>query len=390
MRAGEKIAQGASAGADIFSPMGGTVSAIAGGDVASAEGFVSAPAVELVDLEGDWTDDDSGTPRLFDWLACEPNAILARLTEGSLPTHRRPVEPLAVWVARARNRRCVSLVANAMENQPCVCADHRMLVHRGRQVVEGLAILAKLLAVSDIVLAADQRRLGDYAGLISVMQRFGVTPVALPPKYPIGADPLLLKVLTGRKTPAGGSGLDLGVAVVGPATCLAVYRWVVLGKRAVGRVVTLGGEQCPKPGNFWVPLGTPCRELIPGCDELVDGGPMVGLPCAPGAVVTAATDSLVAMASARPPIPSPCIRCSWCTDHCPARLNVAALNDAFELGLMDRAMHLGAAACIECGVCSYICPSCLPLSQRVRRLKRTIVRGRASAAADGHAQEVLP
>ncbi|MCK5557491.1 MAG: 4Fe-4S dicluster domain-containing protein, partial [Candidatus Hydrogenedentes bacterium] len=71
-----------------------------------------------------------------------------------------------------------------------------------------------------------------------------------------------------------------------------------------------------------------------------------------------------------------CIRCGWCRDHCPARLNVAVLNDLYELGQIESADKAGALACVECGVCSYICPARLPLAERLRQLKRTVLRTR--------------
>jgi len=105
---------------------------------------------------------------------------------------------------------------------------------------------------------------------------------------------------------------------------------------------------------------------------VIHNGPMVGIRCGGQAVVSPATDAVLALESAVPASPSPCIRCSWCTDHCPARLNVAALNDAFEVCDLSLAHRLAAQACVECGVCSYVCPARLPLSQRARQLKRIL------------------
>ena len=99
---------------------------------------------------------------------------------------------------------------------------------------------------------------------------------------------------------------------------------------------------------------------------------MVGLQCDADSVVTPSTSAVLAIEVSHPAAPSPCIRCGWCRDHCPARLNVADLNDAFELGLIDRARKAGAMACVECGICSYVCPARLPLSQRTKKLKRVI------------------
>jgi electron transport complex protein RnfC len=60
---------------------------------------------------------------------------------------------------------------------------------------------------------------------------------------------------------------------------------------------------------------------------------------------------------------------------------VAVLNDAFELGDLDRAHRLGARACLACGVCSYICPARLPLAQRVKQLLHLIAQTRRDRAA---------
>lgn len=372
--AGQRLVQGASPEGDVFSPLGGLVSALATAQVASREGFVSLPAIELTALEGPWDNHElAGDKGGFNWRQADPAVLRERLAQGSLPTHRVNVRPLSAWIAKAMKHGCRTLIVNAMENQPYVSCDHRMLAETGKQVLQGLAILARAIEATEVLLAADQRRLGDYKQLLAASRHYHISPVALPHKYPIGADPILVKVLTNREMPPGGTTMQVGCAVVGPATCLAIYRWIVLGQRALGRVITLGGERAEVHGNFWVPFGTLCHDLLPAAD-LIHGGPMVGLRCSPHSVVTPGTEAVLALDPTPVRLATPCMRCGWCTDHCPARLNVAALNDAFELGHTDHARRLGAVACIECGVCSYICPSCLPLSQRVKRLKR-VIRG---------------
>ncbi len=65
-------------------------------------------------------------------------------------------------------------------------------------------------------------------------------------------------------------------------------------------------------------------------------------------------------------------RCAWCTDHCPARLNVSALNDDYELKQIDHARRLGVLACVGCGVCTYVCPARLPLAHRAGDLCQAV------------------
>ncbi|MCK4602606.1 MAG: 4Fe-4S dicluster domain-containing protein, partial [Phycisphaerae bacterium] len=132
--------------------------------------------------------------------------------------------------------------------------------------------------------------------------------------------------------------------------------------------------------NVYAPFGASCLSLADSeAEPVIHGGPMVGLRCRRDAVVSPSTNAVLAIEASEAAPPTPCIRCGWCTDHCPARLNVAALNDAFELAILDRARRAGALACVECGVCTYVCPARLPLSQRLKQLKRAIRRQTASA-----------
>ncbi len=381
VQAGQRLATADDeTGVDVFAPLDGRVEAFATVRVALWDAFVESPAVELTDLS---------TPRLakppertLDWQAASPEELVDRIAACGLATHRRRPVPLAPWLRRARDRRCRTLIANVLEQEPYVTADHCALAVFGAEVVEGLALLGRAMGAGAMILAADRRRTGYYNDSIEAAERLGVTQIALPHKYPIGADTILTKVLTRRETPPGASPMAVGAAIVTAATCLSVYLQVACGQRRPGRVVTVSGPRASEAGNLWVPFGAACAELVGARgDARVHGGAMGGIPCDARAVVTPATSAVLAFESLDQPTPTPCIRCGWCTDHCPARLNVTALNDAFELSLVQRARRLGAPACVECGVCSYVCPARLPLSQRVKQLKRRLRTLRRAAAS---------
>ena len=358
-------------GFGVYSPVSGRVVALTKVQLAARERFTPSPAVEI---EPDGEPFEMEHPRgKFDFQTANRASLLELIAASSLSTYRRPLEPLIRWIERARARRCATLIANCMENQPYVTADHRLLVEYGREVVTGLGILAKTIGAREIILAVDSRRTADYQQILEPARKYGITRIALPHKYPTGADAILVKVLTRREVPPGGSTIDVGVAVINAATALATFRWVICQLPPTGRVVTFAGPHAPQAGNFWVPFGSRCSDLLGDVPHgIIHNGPMLALRCPDDAVVTASTDVILAMDASDPPVPSPCIRCSWCTDHCPVRLNVAALNDAFELGLIDRARKLVALGCVECGVCTYVCPARLPLTKRVKQLKRAI------------------
>jgi electron transport complex protein RnfC len=151
----------------------------------------------------------------------------------------------------------------------------------------------------------------------------------------------------------------------------------------MARVVTVAGPRVPRPANLLVPFGADAAEVLaavgaPEEPPQVHGPAMTGRLLAPGAVVSWQTSALLGLAPVEGGPPTPCIRCGWCTDNCPARLNVAGLNDDFELGRADRAARHGAMACVGCGICSYVCPARLPLAERLRLLQQAI-RRRGSA-----------
>ena len=70
--------------------------------------------------------------------------------------------------------------------------------------------------------------------------------------------------------------------------------------------------------------------------------------------------------------PDPCIRCGWCVQACPTKVQHAAVLEAAQLEDINLAERAGVEACIECGICSYVCPSYLPLLHSIRKIRRSI------------------
>jgi electron transport complex protein RnfC len=64
--------------------------------------------------------------------------------------------------------------------------------------------------------------------------------------------------------------------------------------------------------------------------------------------------------------PQPCVRCGWCLEACPTRVQPAGVLEAAQRGDYQMAERAGLHACIECGLCTYVCPSRLPLLESIR------------------------
>jgi electron transport complex protein RnfC len=380
---GQRIAESSQPGGLIVhAPLAGHIAAISRARVADRDGFVTVPALEMTDLRA--TTDVAPLEAVFDFRTAPCDELRCRIDESGLVTHRMRPQLLSQWVRRARDAGCRTLICNGMEHEPYVTADHRLLVEYGTEVIRGLALLSRAIEAPTVILAVDQRRTYEYRQLVGPARLFSIERVALTHKYPTGADAMLGKVLLRREVPLEGTLLDLQAAVIDPASCMAAYRGVCCRAPLSGRVVTIAGEHVERPGNYWVPFGMPCSDLTAPHDAThIHGGPMTGLSMEEGVVVGPTTSAALSLNAAAPPPPGPCIRCGWCTDHCPARLNVSALNDMFELGDVESARKLGALACVNCGLCTYVCPARLPLAQRVKELKRSIyVLRRATEARE--------
>jgi len=210
-------------------------------------------------------------------------------------------------------------------------------------------------------------------------------------KYPQGAEKMLIESLLGREVPSRGLPLDVGVLCFNAASTAEVGRLLSQGGGLLDRVVTVGGPAVKRKGNYRVPLGTPLRfllEQVETSDDLATvflGGPMMGqavssldIPIGKGTTgVIALTGEETARLGGQPE--APCIRCGYCLDACPIFLNPSHLESLAAAGqyqTMAESHHL--MDCFECGCCTYVCPSHIPLVQHFRVAKAAVRKAAAT------------
>ena len=71
-----------------------------------------------------------------------------------------------------------------------------------------------------------------------------------------------------------------------------------------------------------------------------------------------------------------CTRCGKCVSKCPMGLMPVQLNSFAKIGDMDTCLKYDIMDCIECGVCSFTCPSANHITQRIKLAKRKIAANR--------------
>ncbi|MEG2054307.1 MAG: 4Fe-4S dicluster domain-containing protein, partial [Oscillospiraceae bacterium] len=80
--------------------------------------------------------------------------------------------------------------------------------------------------------------------------------------------------------------------------------------------------------------------------------------------------------------PQPCIRCGRCILSCPMGLSPVETSDAFKAQDTKLLTKLKADLCMECGVCSYVCPAKRPVTQTMslaKEMQKSAVKKEANS-----------
>jgi electron transport complex protein RnfC len=268
-----------------------------------------------------------------------------------------------------------SFILNGCECEPYLTCDHRIMLEKTEQILQGMTIAMKLLKVEKAYLGIEINKSDAIEGFQTLIKAGGypVQVVPLKVKYPQGGEKLLIKAILNRKVPAGGLPGDVGVIVHNVGTMLAVKEAVIDGRPLISRVVSVTGHGITTPKNLEVRVGTPLRNLIDFCgglkataNQIIMGGPMMGFSQFELSVpIVKSTGGIVCTQFQKEKEENiyPCIRCNSCVSACPMFLLPNRLSRLVEKGFYQETEQLGILTCIECGSCSFVCPSRIPILQ---------------------------
>jgi electron transport complex protein RnfC len=278
-----------------------------------------------------------------------------------------------------------TLIVNGCECEPYLTSDHRVMLEYPAETIAGCRLLLRATGATRALIGVEDNKPDAIALLREHAAGDPAIQVqALVTKYPQGAEKMLTRALLGKDIPSGGLPADIGVVVSNVATVAEIGMLLPRGEGLIERVVTVSGEGVERPGNYLVPVGTPLRFILEhtglraDAGEVIFGGPMMGAGVAwLETPTTKGVTGIVVMARhelpARAETVWPCIRCSSCVQACPIHLNPSRLGLLARKGRyseMKDTMHL--FDCFECGCCSYVCPSRIPLVQQFRLAKQML------------------
>ena len=320
-----------------------------------------------------------------------PDEIIAAIRDAGVVGLGGAAFPTHVKLKVPADKPVDTLIINGAECEPFLTTDHRVMLEQRDDLFLGIRYLQKATGAKRVVIGIEANKPDAAEHLRAGLNDDpDISVEVLTVKYPQGAEKMLITALLGREVPSGGLPLDVHALCVNVATTAEIGRLLPLGRGIQERVITITGPAVRHKGNYRIPIGTPLRFLLDhvGVAEDVSrvflGGPMMGAAASSLEIsITKGTSGVVAFTETEVERTYrhvyPCIRCGYCVDACPIFLNpsqlgILAENDehqrmAEEHNLMD---------CFECGSCSFVCPSHIPLVQRFR-VAKTAVR-RAGAA----------
>lgn len=82
------------------------------------------------------------------------------------------------------------------------------------------------------------------------------------------------------------------------------------------------------------------------------------------------TTSLLFLPTIKTSQESPCIRCARCVNQCPMNLQPILISNAYRNREYELGHELKADACINCGVCTYVCPSKIDLLKDIKAIRK--------------------
>ena len=386
VKVGTMIAEaGGFVSAGIYSSVSGTVQKI--DTVIDASGY-RKPAI-YIKVEGDeWEetiDRSEDLVKTADRPDLTPELIVEKIKNAGLVGMGGACFPVHVKLCPPPGAKAECVIINAVECEPYLTADHRLMLEKADQVLVGVDLIMKAVKVNKGYIGIEENKPDAIKLMTEKAQAYpNIEIVPLKTKYPQGGEKQLIDAVIRRQVPAPPAiPISVGAVVQNVGTAYAVYEAVMKNKPLFERIVTVTGKSLAQPSNFLARMGTPMSQLIEACGGLpsdtgkvIGGGPMMGkalmnieVPiCKGSSGVLIMNDKEAKRGKA-----SNCIRCAKCVSACPMGLEPFLLATVSAKANWEKAEAEDITSCIECGSCQFTCPSYRPLLDNIRIGKQTVM-----------------
>ena len=301
---------------------------------------------------------------------------MGRLRDCGIWADRPDSPDLLGQLQYIRNHPADTLVCSLLDDEPTICLNSILVAGAGADLLAGLELLGLMIKAKQVIIVVEAGAPGKWwTPFRKKARKLNFQVVPLLNDYPQSDPTLLMYTLLRRRLKPNALPAVERVLLVDGAAAVSVGRCVLRGEPMLRAPLALRDHVAQQSHFVEVPIGTPLRHVLEQIgatlhDVTLLRGDLLHDNRVPLDAVVAGGDLTIHVTPrVTPHLPDPCIRCSWCVESCPTRIQPAGLLEAAQRGDLDLAAHYGLDACIECGVCAYVCPSRLPLLAGVRKLK---------------------
>lgn len=275
------------------------------------------------------------------------------------------------------------VLANGAECEPLLHKDAELMQHFPAEILAGMELMIQATGARKGLFGLKEKNRAAVQAIEPEARARNIDLVLLGDFYPSGDEYELVYTATGRLIPPAGIPLQVGCVVNNVETLYNVH-YARQGVPVTRKFLSISGA-VRRPKSFWVPVGTPFRDLIelaggatvPEFGMFVSGIMMGRLSFDLDEPVTKTTAGLIVLPRdhylvARKSQPqqamnrigkSACDQCSYCTEFCPRYLlgyevqpHKVMRTLGFTLSGKEN-WNQWAQLCCACGLCTlYACP----------------------------------
>lgn len=275
-----------------------------------------------------------------------------------------------------------TVIANGAECEPLLFKDKVLMEHYAAEMVDGLRLVMQHVGASKGIVAIKHKNRKAIAAVTPHLPE-NISLFEMEDVYPAGDEYEVVYHSTGRRMPAGGIPLHIGVVVQNVETLYHIHR-AAQGHPVTHSLMTVHGH-VKHPLTAWFPVGMSYGEVLQVAGGatisdfvLLDGGPMMGkvvtdlatpvTRVSSGIIVLGRETRLAERKSQSEQAfkrigKSACDQCSLCTEMCPRYLlgypiqPHLVMRSLLTTGPMSATLTHWAQACCECNICTlWACP----------------------------------
>jgi electron transport complex protein RnfC len=333
----------------------------------------------------------------IDWESMSIKELQLAIQSGGFVGLGGAAFPTHVKLAVPEGKRCQYFLVNGAECEPYLTSDHRIMLEWTESIYLGIRISLQVLGAEKAFIGVEDNKWDAIKSMRDAMPAdLPCEVIPLRTKYPQGAEKMLVSAVLKREVPSGKLPIDAQVVVSNVGTVAGMGDYFSYGMPLIERVVTVTGPGIRDPKTVLAPVGTELSDVLEFCGGLTDdvrqvlfGGPMMGSPQQKLTVpILKGTSGILCLTAGQVEYRREyaCIRCSSCLDACPVFLNPSALGMLARSGRYEDMLGYNLYDCMECGSCSFVCPSNIPLVQRFRVAKGILREEAAKKKAEEMAE----